>query len=92
MKHYKVINNGYIVLIGTGANGEEITEVEYNTIKNIIDNRPIAPDGYSYKLTESLTWERYELPIETDEPIEGEDMTETEMKAAAYDILVGDAK
>ena len=29
---------------------------------------------------------------ETDEPIEGEDMTETEMKAAAYDILVGDAK
>lgn len=29
---------------------------------------------------------------ETDEPIDGEDMTETEMKAAAYDILVGDAK
>lgn len=29
---------------------------------------------------------------ETDEPIEGEDMTETEAKAAAYDILVGDAK
>lgn len=29
---------------------------------------------------------------ETDDPIEGEDMSETEMKAAAYDILVGDAK
>ena len=29
---------------------------------------------------------------ETDEPIEGEDMTETEMKAAAYDILVGESK
>lgn len=29
---------------------------------------------------------------ETDEPIEDEDMTETEAKAAAYDILVGDAK
>ena len=29
---------------------------------------------------------------ETDEPIEGEYMTETEAKAASYDILVGDAK
>lgn len=27
---------------------------------------------------------------ETDEPIEGEDMTETEAKAAAYDILIGE--
>lgn len=27
---------------------------------------------------------------ETDEPIEGEDMTETEMKAKGYDIIVGD--
>ena len=26
---------------------------------------------------------------ETDEPIEGEEMTETEEKAAAYDILMG---
>lgn len=29
---------------------------------------------------------------ETDEPIEGEDMTETEMKAKAYDILMGVAE
>lgn len=27
--------------------------------------------------------------METDEPIEGEDMTETEQKAQAYDILMG---
>ena len=28
--------------------------------------------------------------IETDEPIEDRDMTETEQKAAAYDILIGE--
>lgn len=32
------------------------------------------------------------LYTETDKPIEGEDMTETEMKAEAYDILVGDTR
>lgn len=45
-------------------NGAEITEAEYNRIKAIIDNRPTAPDGYGYKLTDSLEWELYELPIE----------------------------
>lgn len=29
---------------------------------------------------------------ETDEPIEGEDMTETELKAKAYDIITGVAE
>ena len=64
--------------------GKEITESEYNRIKTIIDNRPTAPDGYGYKLTESLEWELYELPLE-----EPEELTETEQKALAYDILMG---
>lgn len=65
-------------------NGAEITEAEYNRIKAIIDNRPTAPDGYGYKLTDSLEWELYELP--TGGP---EELTETEEKARAYDILMG---
>lgn len=68
-------------------NGKEITESEYNEILEIIKNKPIAPDGYAYKLTDSLEWELYELPIE-----EPEELTETEEKARAYDILMGVAE
>lgn len=67
----------------------EITEEKYNEIMTILKNRPSAPDGYSYRLTEDLQWELYELPKEeTDEPIET-DIPETEEKAKAYDIIMG---
>lgn len=66
--------------------GAEITEAEYNHIKAIIDNRPTAPSGYVYRLTAELEWELYEMP--TTEPIE-EELSETEQKALAYDILTG---
>jgi hypothetical protein len=69
--------------------GKEISAAEYNHIKAIIDKRPTAPDGYGYRLTENLEWELYELPPE--EPIE-EELTETEEKAKAYDILTGVAE
>ena len=67
----------------------EITEEKYNEIMAILKNRPSAPVGDSYRLTEDLQWELYELPKEeTDEPIES-DMTEIEEKAKAYDIIMG---
>ena len=67
----------------------EIPEEKYNEIMTILKNRPTAPDGYSYRLTEDLQWELYELPIdETEESIESS-MTETEEKAQAYDIIMG---
>ena len=67
----------------------EITEEKYNEIMAILKNRPSAPVGYSYRLTEDLQWKLYELPKEeTDEPIES-DMTEIEEKAKAYDIIMG---
>ena len=67
----------------------EIPEEKYNEIMTILKNRPTAPVGYSYRLTEDLQWELYELPKEeTDEPIES-DMTEIEEKAQAYDIIMG---
>lgn len=43
--------------------GKEITAAEYDRIKTIIGNRPTAPDGYGYRLTEGLEWEMYEMPI-----------------------------
>lgn len=64
MKFYKMIENGYIVLIGVGCGGEEITEHEYNTIMDVIHNKPTAEEGYDYKLTENLEWEQYRLPDE----------------------------
>ena len=68
MRYYKLIENGYIIAIGTGVGGIEITEEEYNSILVHIRSCPEAPSGYGYRLKEDLTWELYELPIveETD--------------------------
>ena len=62
-------------------NGSEITEAEYNKIREIIRNRPTAPEGYGYRLTESLEWELYELPHAEDTD---EELTDSE----ALDIIV----
>ena len=68
MRYYKMISDGYILSVGIGLSGEEITESEYNTILEIIRNKPAAQDGYDYKLTNSLEWELYEMPqIEVEE-------------------------
>lgn len=55
--------------------GKKITEAEYNRILGIIRNKPTAPDGYDYRLTEALEWELYELPVveEVDEDATAED-------------------
>lgn len=59
----KYIDNGYIIGLSVGANtGEPITEEEYNTILDIIENRPQAEEGYIYRLATSLEWELCELP------------------------------
>lgn len=55
-------------------NGSLITEAEYNDILEIIRNKPIAPDGFVYRLTAELEWELYEMPVE-----------EVEEEAAAED-------
>lgn len=64
--------------------GKEITESEYNSILETIRNRPAAPDGYTYRLTESLEWELYELPEEDADP----ELTADE----ALDIILGGAE
>lgn len=71
---YKYINNGYIIGVGTGAGaGEPITEEEYNEILDKINNRPTAPEGFTYRLTTAFEWELAELPpIENNEEFEDE--------------------
>lgn len=86
MRYYKLISDGYLLSIGKGGTqGEEITETEYYTILETIRNTPTAPDGYGYRLTAAMEREQYELSPED----LAETMTETEEKAAAYDILMG---
>lgn len=73
---YKYINDNFIIGVGTGAGGKKITEQEYNSLLNKINNRPEAPEGYSYRLTTAMEWELCEVPkIEptTEEIIESEE-------------------
>ena len=61
MRHYKQISDNYIVAIGTGHGGIEITEAEYTEIMSIIQNCPQTA-GKGYHLKTDLTWEEYDLP------------------------------
>ena len=71
MRFYKIVDDGFIVMVGEGGGGTEITESEYSTILDIIHAAPTAPEGYAYMLrADTLEWELVELPpvvIEYDE-------------------------
>ena len=86
MRYYKIISNRYLIAIGTGSGGTEITESEYNNLLGIIRNKPIAESGYDYRLKSDLTWELCELP-----PVpvpEDEEISDTE----ALNIITGGAQ
>lgn len=57
MRYFKTVDNGYIIAIQTIEGQTEITEQEYNEILNTIHNKPVAQDGYTYRLKDNLTWE-----------------------------------
>ena len=63
--NYKIVENGYIVLIGIGENkyAQQMSKEEYDKIMAVIENKPKAQQGYDYKLKEDLTWELCEMPI-----------------------------
>ena len=86
MRFYKQTSNNYIIAVGTGAGGTEITEAEYNAILAIIQNRPNA-DGKGYRLKTDLTWEEYDLPPEP-EPSDEDELSDVE----ALNILLGGAQ
>ena len=86
MRFYKQTSNNYIIAVGTGAGGTEITESEYNEIMAIIQNRPSA-DCKGYRLKTDLTWEEYDLPPEP-EPSDEDELSDTQ----ALNILLGGAQ
>lgn len=86
MQYYKLIDeDGYIFCIGTGSGGEEITQAEYDTILSVINNRPEAEPGYSYKLRTDLTWELCEVPPVPEEDAEA---TDDDYRAALAELGV----
>ena len=48
--------------------GQPIAAEEYERILSMLRNPPEAPEGWGYRLTESLEWELYELPPEDPDP------------------------
>lgn len=81
MRHYKIIENGYITSIGTGGDGTWINETEYNTILTAIQNKPARVGDIDYRLKEDLTWEQYERH----DPVVPEELDPEE----AMNILLG---
>ena len=61
MRYYKQLSDNYILAIGTGDGGEEITEQDYNEIMSVIQSCP-NEKGKGYRLCTDLTWEEYDLP------------------------------
>lgn len=84
MRYYKQIENGYILAIGTGNGGTEITESEYNEILAVIQSKPPRTETTDYRLKTDLTWEEYEI----DPPDPDPDIDESE----AFEILFGGAE
>lgn len=84
MRYYKTIDNGYIISIGTGNGGTEITEQEYAEILSVIRNKPTPREGFDYRLKTDLTWEEYKLP-----PIEPEPLTDEEALTRYANMLTG---
>ena len=86
MQYYKILQDGYIISVGKGAGGEDLTESEYTQILDSIRNKPTAPDGYGYRLKSDLTWERLELPVSPEDA--DPDLTDAEALA----IILGGAE
>ena len=82
---YKQISDNYIVSIGTGNGGTEITEAEYNEIMSVIRSCP-NEEGKGYRLKTDLTWEEYDLPPVL-EPSDDDEISTDE----ALNILLGGA-
>lgn len=77
MRYYRVDNNGYLTMIGTGTGGTEITEEEYNNIIEVLKNKPTPTDTTDYMLKSDLTWESYEVePVIIDEDLTAEEIAE----------------
>ena len=86
MRYYKILQDDYILSVGKGAGGEDLTESEYTQILDSIRNKPTAPDGYGYRLKSDLTWELLELSVTPEDA--DPDLTDSEALA----IILGGAE
>lgn len=78
------VKDGYIICIGDGEGGQEISQSRYNAILEAMSNRPQATDSEVYRLKTDLTWEACEvIPVPEPEP----EIDDSE----AVEILLGGA-
>lgn len=88
MRHYKIIENGQLICIGTGLGGEEITETEYNRMLTEIHEKIALVDQlYSGEITISdipAEW-REEIEIRVNERRAEEEAAQEE-EATAVDL------
>ena len=84
-RYYKQTDSMYILAVGVGAGGIEISADEYSEILSVIQNRPTA-EGKGYRLKADLTWEEYDLPP-VPEPSDDDEISNDE----AINILLGGA-
>ena len=84
-RYYKQTDGIYILTVGVGVGGIEISVDEYREILSVIQNRPIAEDK-GYRLKADLTWEEYDLPP-VPEPSDNDEISTDE----ALNILLGGA-
>lgn len=84
-RYYKQTDDVYILAVGVGVGGMEISAAEYSEILSIIQNCPIA-EGKGYRLKTDLTWEAYDMPPEP-EPSDEDELSDAE----ALNILLGGA-
>lgn len=90
MRYYKTLDNGYIIAIGIGNGGTEITEQEYAEILAVIRSKPTARDGYDYRLKTDLTWEEYELPPMPEPSDEDAEIEDYENSLSDLGVRFGD--
>ena len=84
-RYYKQTDSMYILAVGVGAGGIEISADEYSEILSVIQNRPTA-EGKGYRLKADLTWEEYDLPP-VPAPSDDDEISNDE----AINILLGGA-
>lgn len=84
MRYYVLTAVGYILSVGTGIGGAEISEAEYNTVLDAIRSKPKGTETTDYRLREDLTWEEYEIEPPDPDP----DIDDSEL----LNILMGGAE
>lgn len=77
MRKFKNTENGYIVSLSTNYGQTEISDAEFENIKEVIRIAPIAPEGYVYMLRDdTLEWDLTRpFPIIEPEPTPDEALT-----------------